>query len=160
MVASGPVSIHPELVRGRYIQAPEFEVRASIAITNKEINQGDSALLDDKFFEAQEQIMRVEDITFLNMARQMAGMPNELTYVTGGYTPSAITAIQFQIRNFGFDCPMMLIASNVMMDFLASPSFIAAFDPITTHENIMSGSIARLYGTDIVTDQMLSLIHI
>lgn len=153
LVASGPVSVQPEMVRGQYIWAPEFEVRASIGVTTMELNQGSAELLDDKYFEAEEQIMRQEDLTFLKLVREMAGDPNDIAYVTGGYTPSSFVSIIYKIRNFGLDCPMALIASDIMPDLLAAPTFVAAFDPVTTYENIMSGTIARLYGTDLVTDQ-------
>lgn len=153
LVASGPAAVHPEMVRGQYVWAPEFEIRASIGVSNKELNQGAATLLDDKYLEAQEQIMRQEDLTCIELLRGVANEPNSVTFSVGGYTPASLVAIQFKIRNFGIDCPMILAASNVMQDFLASPAFISAFDPVTTHENIMTGTIARLYGTEIVTDQ-------
>lgn len=153
LVASGPVSVQPEMLRGQYIWAPEFEVRASIGVTTIELNQGSADLLDDKYFEAEEQIMRQEDLTFLKLVREMAGDPNDISYITGGYTPVSFVSILQKIKNFGLDVPITLVASDIMSDFLSAPTFIAAFDPVTTHENIMTGTIARLYGTDIVTDQ-------
>lgn len=153
LVAAGPSSIQPEMARGYYIWAPEFEIHASVGVSNLEMQQGSASLLDEKFFEAQEQIMRQEDIIFIRLLKGMVGNPNAITYVGGGYTPATVATIMWNIRNFGYDCPSMLIASDVMTDILTATTFVAAFDPVTTHENIMTGTVARLYGTEIVTDQ-------
>jgi hypothetical protein len=153
LVASGPSSIQTELARNHFIWAPEFEIRARVGVTNMEMVQGSPELLDEKFFEANEQIGRVEDNLFLTMARNLGGLPNAVTYVVGSYSATAFSTIQFQIRNWGLDCPMMLVASDVMSDFLTASTFLATFDPVTQYENLMSGTIARLFGTDIVTDQ-------
>jgi hypothetical protein len=153
LVASGPASIQTELARNNFVYAPEFEIRARVGVTNLEMVQGSPELLDEKFFDANEQIGRVEDQLFLNMARAMGGLPNSVTYVVGSYTSTAYSTIQFQIRNWGLDCPMMLVASDVMADFLTASTFLATFDPVTQYENLMTGTIARLFGTDIVTDQ-------
>lgn len=153
LVASGPSSIRPEMTRGHYIDTPEFYVEAAIGVSALELAQGSSDLLDEKYFEAYEQIMVQEDRLFIQMAREQAGSPNDISYNTGGYTPATLMGIRHNIIDYGIDVPMILAASNVMTDFIASPTFIAAFDPITTHENITTGRIARLYGTDIVTDQ-------
>jgi hypothetical protein len=153
LVASGPSSIQTEMARGQYLYAPEFEVRARIGVSNMELVQGAPELLDEKFFEAQEQIGRVEDDLFLTMCRAQGGLPNSVNYVVGSYTATAFTSIQYQIKNWGLDVPMILMASDVMSDLLTASTFLATFDPVTQYENIMSGTVARLFGTDIVTDQ-------
>ena len=151
--ATGASSIEPMFIRDRYIMPPEWNIHASLMITNKEINQGSADILDEKYYETLKQFMVTEDRVLIAMAKKLADVDNDIVYISGSYTPQSVAQIRGQITHWGQAPSLLLMAANVMEDMIGSPTFANFFDPVSKYDIIMTGMVGTLYGTEVLTDQ-------
>jgi hypothetical protein len=151
-VSSDGASLQSQLLRGYYMHPPEFYVRGRISIGEIELNQGPGDLLDEKFFELQEQVLVKEDKLFLALANDVVGVENDLLYISGGFTPSALTALKGGVTEWGLPAATILMATDVQNNMLGSSAFATWFDPISQHDIVMTGEIGRVVGCSVITD--------
>ena len=152
LAASSPSAFYPIQARDKYLVPPEFYIKGNIRVEEREIAQATGDILEDKFFEAQEQIMRVEDQTWKKLADGLVGVSNPLNYLAGGLTPSNLSVMQQSVNRWSLNTTNLLIANDVMQDITGSIAFGSWFDPVSQYEIIQTGQIGSLLGMSVITD--------
>jgi hypothetical protein len=143
----------PVTVRSKYVYPPEFYIRGSISIDRIELSQGTPDLMEEKFFELQEQIMLEEDKILPKLMVASAATNNDLLYISGSLTPTGLGALKKSVERWQLPVKTLLMASDLMTDLTtSSTAFGGLFDPVTQLEVVMSGRIGTILGMEIITD--------
>lgn len=152
VVATSPVDVYRQLVRDNLYTPPEFYIVARPYVEQREIDQSLGDVLEEKYLEALEGTMVAEDRIWRNMALQAVGIANPLTLFSGTMNVSGMNTLRNQVTGWGLSARTWLIANDLWTDISADSSFQNAMDPVSQHELLMTGLLARLYGTEIVSD--------
>lgn len=149
-VVSAP-NVVASQVRQFYVYPPEFYIIANILMEDREIAQSPGDLLEDKYQDGLEQILKQEDVTWLNLARNAAAAANDLFFFNT-FTPSVFSQMQIQVSRWGIPAVTSLLAFDLWNDIRTDSEFASYFDPVTKHELIMEGSLGSFFGVQLITD--------
>ncbi len=149
-VVSSP-NVVASQVRQFYVYPPEFYIIANILMEDREIAQSPGDLLEDKYQDGLEQILKQEDVTWLNLARSAAAAANDLFFFNT-FTPSVFSQMQIQVSRWGIPAVTSLLAFDLWNDIRTDSEFASYFDPVTKHELIMEGSLGSFFGVQLITD--------
>lgn len=138
-------------VRQTYAFPPEFYLLGRILIEDAEIAQAPGDLLDDKYEDGLEQIMKEEDKVWKRLADASAAAYNT-TFAFSTFTPIVFAQMQNQIMRWGIPLGMAIISFDIWPDIKADSEFSAFFDPVHKHELILNGYLGKILGTEIHTD--------
>jgi hypothetical protein len=152
IVASSATQMDPQTIREKEIYPREFMVRAKVRIEELQLRRGSQDLLEEKFFEAQEQIMRTEDLIVKKMMDQAVGAGHNVQYISGGLTPSSLGDIMGLLSDYGLQPVNMMFANNLLRDMITSQAFSEYFDPLSKYEIVQTGTIGSIFAMDIRTD--------
>lgn len=152
VVARGAAAVMPQFVRGKYITADEFTISANPRVLELETHQGSQDLLEEKFYEAQEQIMVTEDKMLRSMMDVTVGIENPITYFSGSFTPSGLQSLRYMVQRWNMSAANLLFAMDILNDFIAGNSFSTWFDPVSKYEIVQTGRIGNLLGMSMITD--------
>jgi len=153
IVATDPGVVAPMIVTQRYIYPPEYYVLGNIRVSERDIAQGASDILEDAYARAMENINVKEDSTVITMFDATVGMVNPLYLLAGGLTPSNLAAARTALLNWGLPASQMLIASDYWTDIAGNAaSFGNLFDPVTRYEMVQTGFLGTMLGMAITTD--------
>jgi hypothetical protein len=152
IVSKGIGQVYPQFVRDQYLNVDEYYIQTNVMVDELEMRQGSGDILEDKFYEAQEGIMVAEDRQILSQCRQTAGMYHPPIYFAGNYTPVIMQAQRQAISDFSLPLGSMLIANDIMSDFLVASEFSTWIDPITKYEIVQTGRIGTILGSTLITD--------
>lgn len=152
VVARGVGAIHPQYVRERYITVDEFTVGANLRVMDLDMHQGSGDILEDKFYEAQEQILVKEDRVVVGLMRAATGIYNAPTYFSGAFTPTVLQGLRQAITDWRLPATTFLFANDILSDLMVGNDFSAWFDPITKYEIVQTGRIGNLMGLQLITD--------
>jgi hypothetical protein len=150
--AASDTQFYPIQARDKYLLPPEFYIKANLRVEEREIAQATGDILEDKFFEGQEQIMRQEDKVWKNLTDGLVGVSNYLQYLAGGLTPANVSVMQQQVNRWSLNATNMLIANDVLQDITGSVAFGSWFDPVSQYEIVTTGQIGTLLGMSLITD--------
>lgn len=150
--ATGPTRIETEIVRDKWMMPPEMQLVARPFVPQNEINQSSSDVLEEKYVEALEAVMVTEDRLWYNLAKQTQGIDNDNTVITGPLSPLSLMNVRQQVARWGLKVPFLLMASDLYVDIVGAPDFVAAIEPVARHELIMTGELAILYGMTIISE--------
>ena len=149
--AAGAGQIIPENVRDKYVMPPEFYIEANLWIEERELAQGTGDQLEDKFYEAQENIQVAEDRHWKYLCDHTVGLQNDLQILGGGLDPDSLALMKEQVARWNLPCLNLLFATDGLND-LNGTVFGSWFDPVSQYEIVMSGTLGRLSGMTITTD--------
>lgn len=138
-------------VRQTYAFPPEFYLLGRILIEDAEIAQAPGDLLDDKYEDGLEQIMKEEDLVWKRLADSSASAYNQ-TFAFSTFTPIVFAQMQNQIMRWGIPLGMALISFDIWPDIKGDSEFSSFFDPVHKHELILNGYLGKILGTEIHTD--------
>lgn len=153
--AVGPVQTALSIVRDKYIETDEFQIKAQPYVYTNDLNQGSGDLLDNAFLDALEQIFRTEDQTLYAMLRNASGAAaaNSTIYMSGAFSNTYLGDVMNGLTGWGITPSTLLFAHDIMTDIITQGAFPDNFfDPVSKLEIIQTGRIGSLFGMQLVTD--------
>jgi hypothetical protein len=132
--ATGPSKVQSQLIRDNLFFPPEFYITTRPFIEQREINQSNGDVLEEKYLEGLEGIMVAEDRTWLLMARAAIGMANNLTTIVGTFNPTALSALRNQVTRWNIPAASLLIANDIWNDITGDTGFQQIIDPVSKHK--------------------------
>lgn len=145
------VFIQEQRIRQPYVYPPEFYLGATILIEDKEIEQASTDLLDEKFQDGLEAILRREDLITRALLTAASTTFNNLVLFTT-FNPSVLTTLRTQVNRWGTPAATMVIAFDIWDDIIADADFVAWWDQVHKHELILEGRLGSMLGMEIITD--------
>jgi hypothetical protein len=152
IMSRGIGTVYPQYVRDKFYNPDEFTIMAKPMVEELDIHQGSGNILEDKFYEAQEKIMVVEDRVALNQMRMADGIYNSPIYFVGNFTPTIMRAMVQSVAEWSLPAQSMLIAQDIMSDFLVGNEFSSWYDPISKYEIVTTGRLGSIMGQTLMTD--------
>ena len=152
VIATGPVQVATQVVRDKYLYPSEFDIVAYPMIEQREINQGNGDVLQEKFLETQEAFMVVEDRVVKRLMDVAAPIYNNIQYFSGTVTPTTIKQTQQQVQTWSLPANSMVMAMDLMTDLATGSTFSTFVDPVSKLEIILTGRLGTLFGMDLLTD--------
>lgn len=144
--------VYPQFVRDRFLAVDEYTIHANPRVEELEIHQGSGDILEDKFYEAQEQIMVAEDRQLLAQFRKAQGIYNAPIYFVGNFTPTIMRGMTQNITDWNLPQAKMVFANDIMSDLLVGNDFTSWYDPISQYEIVQTGRLGSLLGLELITD--------
>lgn len=138
-------------VRQSYAFPPEFYLLCRILIEDAEVAQAPGDLLQDKYEDGLEQMLKGEDLVWKRLADEAAAAYNT-TYGFSTFTPIVFAQMQNQIIKWGVPLNMAIISFDIWPDIQADSEFSAFLDPVHKHELVLNGFLGKILGTEIHTD--------
>lgn len=138
-------------VRQYYVYPPEYYLLARILIEDAEIEQASGDLLDDKYIDGLEQILRQQDLVWKRLVDNAQTVYND-SFLFNTFTPTVFANMQNQVMRWGIPVHMAIIAFDLWPDITADTEFSTWFDPVSKHEIVMNGYLGTIMGTQIHTD--------
>lgn len=152
VVATGPTKNQTQLVRNKRFWPPEFYIMTRPFIEQREIDQTNVDILQEKYLEALEGIMVQEDRIWRAAALQTVGIVNPATDIVGDLTPAGLAQVRTQLVSQRIGATNLVMAADLWNDIIGAQGFMAGLEPVTRHEIVLTGEIARLFGMTITTD--------
>ena len=152
VVMSTSSMLRAQYVRENYLFPPEFTISANIRVEQREMNQGSGDLLEEKFYEAQEQIMVQEDRFWRKLADGVVGIEHQLKYLIGGLNPTSMTEMRTELSRYNITPLTCLMAADFWNDITGNTQFSAWFDPVTKYEIVTTGELGQMLGLTFITD--------
>lgn len=139
------------IVRQYYVYPPEYYLTCQVLIEDKEIEQVDADLLDQKFRDGLEATMVRKDRLLRVLSNRAAVAQNGIFYFTS-FTPTVYSSIRTQLLGWGTPPATAVIAYDLWDDIIAHSSWSGWFDPVTKHELVLTGQLGSILNVTIVTD--------
>lgn len=152
VVATGPVQCETQIVRNKRFWPQEFYVEARPYMEQREIDQTNTDILQEKYLEALEGIMVQEDRTWRAMALQTIGIVNAPTDIVGDLTPAGLSQVRNLLISQRIPATEWVIAADLWNDIIGGQQFMSGVDPVTRHEVVLTGELGKLLGMTITTD--------
>lgn len=139
-------------VRQPVVYPSFFSIIANILIEDMEINMDSGDLLEERYQDGLEQMMVVEDRSWLTHANTAANMYNPLVMFPT-LTPSAFQIMKNSVESWGgTPVTSCVISFDLWNDIVAEPEFTAWYSELEKHELAMEGNLGKLMGVEIITD--------
>jgi len=152
VVSTSDPHIVANQVRQPVVYPSFFQITANILIEDLEINMDSGDLLEDRYQDGLEQMMVVEDRSWLNFANTAADMYNPLVMFPT-MTPSAFQIMKNNVESWGgTPVTAALVSFDLWNDFVAEPEFTAWYSELEKHELALEGSLGKIMGVEIITD--------
>lgn len=145
------VKVQESRIRSAWVYPPEFYLICHILIEDKEIEQANTDILDEKFQDGLEAIMRREDLISRALMIQATSTFNDLVLFTT-FTPAVLTTLRTLVQRWGIPAATLTIAFDIWDDIISDADFVRWFDPVHQHELILEGRLGSLLGMEIITD--------
>lgn len=151
-VATGPVQTQTQFIRDNILYPNEFYITARPFIEQRDIQRSTSDLLEEKYVDALEGVMVVEDRTWKYMADQLVGLDNPHLNIAGKLTPTAFAELTASVNDWGIAAQHALMASDLWKDITALPEWSDIIDPVSQHELLLTGRLGVIHGLELVSD--------
>jgi len=145
------VKVQEQRIRQPWVYPPEYYLLCHILIEDKEIEQASTDLLDEKFQDGLEAILRREDLITRALMLRGATAFNDLVLFTT-FTPSVLTTLRTQVNRWGTPAATMTIAFDIWDDIIADADFVRWWDQVHKHELILEGRLGSILGMEVITD--------
>jgi hypothetical protein len=152
IIATGPVQCETQIVRNNRYFPQEFYIEARPYIEQREIDQTNVDILNEKYLEALMGTMVQEDRTWRAMALQSVGIVNPATSIVGQLTPNGLAQVRTQLLSYRIGATNLVMAADLWNDIIGNSEFMSGVDPVTRHEIVLTGEIGKLLGMSITTD--------
>lgn len=139
------------IVRQNYVHPPDAYLIAHIRIDNLELELADTDLLENKYNDGLEQILRQEDLRTKALFDAAATAYNDAVYFNA-FTPSVFQSMRTQIARWTIPVAHCLLAVDLWDDILTDSEFASYYDPVSKHQVIMEGILGSFFGISILTD--------
>jgi hypothetical protein len=150
-IAHSSPTVVASYVRQNYVTPPDAYLLANIRIDNLELELADTDLLEHKYNDGLEQILRQEDLRTKALFDAAATAYNDLVYFNA-FTPSVFQSMRTQIARWTIPCQHALIAIDLYNDILTDDHFASYYDPVSKHQLIMEGVLGNFFGVTLMTD--------
>ncbi len=150
--STSPTRIDSQITRDKWYTPPELSIVTRPFVTQNELNQSAGDVLQEKYVEATEAIMVGEDRLWYNQIKQLVGVDNNLSIVSGQLTPYTLMQVATNVTRWGLKAPHILFASDLYQDIIGNSEFYNAIDPVARHELLLTGELAVMYGMTITSD--------
>ncbi len=150
--AGAPVQVRSQIARDNTYYPPEFYIQSRVFVEEREIQQSISDVLQEKFVEAQEGLMVVEDRTWYAMATATVGIDNDFTTIVGTMNPTALGALKTKVTQWNIPADKWLIATDIWTDIVGDTQFAGIIDPVSKHELLLTGQLGTILGMTVLTD--------
>ena len=152
VVSTSDPNVVANQVRQPVVYPSFFSIIANILIEDMEINMDSGDLLEDRYQDGLEQMMVVEDRSWLVHANTAANMYNPLVMFPT-LTPSAFQIMKNSVESWGgTPVTSTVISFDLWNDIVAEPEFTAWYSELEKHELALEGSLGKLMGVEIITD--------
>lgn len=141
----------PVELREKRLFPTEFHINAHILIDTKEMSRASSDLLEEKYEEALEQIMVVEDRMWRFQCEKAAEVRNTVTGFPV-FTPRVFSEMMNQVARWGIPVGACVFESSLWRDLISGSEFGQAYDPVTKWEILQTGYLGSLYGVSLISD--------
>lgn len=138
-------------VRQSYVHPPDAYLLGRIIIDNLELELADTDLLEHKYNDGLEQILRQEDLRTKALLDASASTYNELVFFNA-FTPSVFQAMRTQIARWTIPVAHAIIAVDLWNDILTDTEFASYYDPVSKHQVLMEGNLGSFFGVQLLTD--------
>lgn len=152
VVSRGVGTVYPQFVRDKYILADEFQISANPRVEELDMHQGSSDILEDKFYESQEQIMIGEDRTVHALMKASVGIYNAPIYFTGAFSPVVFQGLRQSVTDWNLPAQNLVFANDILSDMIVGNDFTTWFDPVTQYDILQTGRVGSLLGMNMITD--------
>lgn len=152
IIAKGLGENYAQYVNDRYMPVDEYTISANIRVENLAIHQGSGNILEDKFYEAQEQFLVKEDRVLVSQFRTATGMYNNATYFSGSFNPVIFAGLRETLTGWSLPASKFLFSNDILTDFMVGSDFSEYYDPITKYEIIQTGRVGSIFGLEMYTD--------
>lgn len=152
-VMTGRDQLHTQLVQSKYLMPPEFTIGVRPFVHQIDINQNPGDILEEVYVEALEGVMVAEDRHLIAMSDALVGVDNPRQVVSGTLSPQALMNIRLGVTQWGLKAPYMLMAADLWSDVVGDPSFSSVIDPVSKHELLLTGTMATMFGCELITEQ-------
>lgn len=98
---------------------------------DKDIAQSSGDLLEEKYQDGLEQIMKKEDDLFMQLARASATAANDM-FLFSTLTPAVFSEMQIQVNSWGIPPATALIAFDLWNDIRTDSEFASYFNTSTS----------------------------
>jgi hypothetical protein len=146
---------NPEVVasqiRQMYAYPPEYYLVGRVLAEDAEIEQSSGDLLDDKYQDLLEAMLRQQDLVWKKLIDTSATAYND-SFLFNTFTPTVFSNMQNQVIRWGIPVHMCVLSYDLWPDITADTEFSTWFDPVSKHELVMNGYIGNIMGTQIHTD--------
>lgn len=149
-VTTNPKVVRSE-VRSPYVYPAQFNIIAYILSEEGEIAEAGPEFLEEKYRDGLENVLKVEDQTWRNLANQAAPTFNDVFYFST-FTPTVFSALRTQVRRWGIPVTNAVVSFDILDDIYTDTEFSAWYSPIEKHEVALEGNLGRIMGVDIITD--------
>lgn len=149
IVSRGPGMVYPQFVRDRFLSVDEFTIAANPRVEELDIHQGSGDILEDKFYEAQEQVMVKEDRHVTAQLRATGGLYNAPLYFVGNMTPTILRGLMQNIQDFNLPASNLTFSNDILSDITVGSAFSTYFDPVSKLEIVQTGNIGNLMGLSL-----------
>jgi len=139
------------VVRQYYVYPPEYYLLCQILIEDKEIEQVDADLLDQKFRDGLEATMVRKDRLLRVLSNRAAVAQNGIFYFTD-FTPTVFSGIRTQLLGWGIPPATCIIAYDIWDDIISNSAWTQWYDPVTKHELVLTGQLGSLLNVNLITD--------
>lgn len=150
-IAHSSPTVVASYVRQNYINPPDAYLVANVKIDNLELELADTDLLEHKYNDGLEQILRQEDLRTKALFDAASTAYNDLVYFNA-FTPSVFQSLRTQISRWTIPCAHALIAIDLYNDILTDTEFASFYDPVSKHQLIMEGVLGSFFGVTLLTD--------
>jgi len=150
-IANTNPTVVASMVRQAYIHPPDAYTICRIEIDDLELELADTDLLEHKYNDGLEQVLRQEDLRTKALFDQAAPTYNELVFFNA-FTPSVFQAMRTQIARWTIPVAHCLMAIDLWNDILTDTEFASYYDPVSKHAIIQEGNLGSFFGVSLLTD--------
>ncbi len=152
ITASEASMVEAEIIRDNRFFPAEFYIEARPFIEQRDIEQSNTDVLEEKYIEALESLMVAEDRTWYKMASATVNVANPYSNISGMLTANALASMRTLVNRWNIPTANMLIASDIWNDIIGESSFSGIIDPVSKHELLLTGQLGQIFGMTIYTD--------
>ena len=121
--------VQEQRIRQNYIYPPEVVLACLIAIEDKEIAQAGTDLLDKKYQDGLEAILRREDLISRQLLIRGSTAFNDLVLFPT-FTPSVLSTLRIQVNRWGNQASSLVIAYDIWDDIISDADFVRWWDQV------------------------------
>jgi len=139
------------VIRQNWVYPQEYYVNANVQIEDREIEQCDGDILDEKYTDGLEAMLVQEDRLARRLLNTGSTAYNTITYFTT-LTPAIFSSLRTQVGSWGIPVSTCLLSWDLWDDIISDTDFVGWFDEIHKHELILEGRLGSMLDVDIITD--------
>ena len=122
-MVTSDVKVQEQRIRQTYVYPARYSLVCNIAIEDAEIAQAGTELLDEKYQDGLEAILRREDLISRQLLVRGATSFNDLVLFTT-FTPAVLETMKIQVDRWATPATTLVIAYDIWNDIIADADFV------------------------------------